>query len=218
MVGLSKFFTNFALVAEISTHINERYMDAISNKLTKEALGIYSSRLNASLNSTDNEIILVSHFGNINQPKTNSLLALFEQSILENGIKRKIMKRICSIMIENLQNISIHGATDKKGNQNAMIIMSKLDDQIKIVSGNLIHNEDVGVVDYKLGQINKLSPEEIRRLYIETLCNENFSQKGGAGLGFLTIAKKVIQPIEYRIDSINEELSYLITELNIQLS
>ena len=196
-------------------HIKDLQMENVSNKLKLEALGIYQGNLSSLLDASSNELVLLSHFGNLNQPKITSLINIVEQATLENGIKRRIMKRVCSVMIESLQNISIHGALDRKGNQNAMIILTFNGEEVKIITGNLIHNEDVGVVDYKLTQINKLSLEELRKLYIETLCNENFSQKGGAGLGFLTVAKKVALPIEYELVSIDENQSYFVNTLRI---
>ena len=110
-------------------------MNSISNKLQLDALEIYKGRLNAYLRKSPEEVVLFSHFGNIDASKVNTLINLVEQSLLENGVKRKIMKRICTVLIENLQNISIHGAMDKKGNQNAIVILSKGNDEIFITCG-----------------------------------------------------------------------------------
>ena len=198
-------------------HTKNLQMDAVSNKLKQDALEVYKASLIRSFEASPEQTVLFSHFGNLNQPKINSLIHIAEQLTLDNGIKRKIMKRVCSVLIENLQNISIHGAMDVKGNHHAMVILTFDGDYIRIHSGNLIHNDEISAVDFKLSEINKLSAEELRKLYIETLCNENFSDKGGAGLGLLTIAKKVDLPIEFNFTQIDEQQSYMNTVLKLSV-
>ncbi|MFT6185052.1 MAG: hypothetical protein ACJAYM_002582, partial [Flavobacteriales bacterium] len=50
-----------------------------------------------------------------------------------------------------------------------------------------------------------------RKLYIETLCNDSFNYKGGAGLGFLTIAKKSSKPMTYELISTESDLAFFST-------
>ncbi len=192
-------------------------MNYLSKEVANEIQGLYKQLYLDKLQGEQPEVILFSHFGELNQKKTEHILPLINELILENGIKRKIMKRISSVMVENLQNVAIHGAKDINGNQNSLLIVSRKEDSIRVTTGNVILDEDAAPLDFKLSNINKLNKEEVRRLYIETLCNEDFSIKGGAGLGLLTMAKKAVAPLEYTITPISHGHSYFIIQYDIKV-
>jgi hypothetical protein len=56
----------------------------------------------------------------------------------------------------------------------------------------------------------------LRKAYIETLCNGELSDKGGAGLGLLSLAKKASGPIEYRFDSQDNERELFTLIITVQ--
>lgn len=158
--------------------------------------------------------IIFSYQGAFSTKKVDSILELVEEGILESGGKRKIMKRICSVLIEVLQNGTVHSAKDNEGRSHNTLIVNSSKKHFQIIAGNLILNQEAESIRKKIEAMNKLSRSELRKLYIETLCNEEFSTKGGAGLGFLTMAKKSESPIEFSIDSINDSLSYFVLRLS----
>lgn len=201
-----------------SAHTNQDQMNYLSKEVANEIQELYKELYLDKLRGEKPEVILFSHFGELNQKKTEYILPLIKNLILENGIKRKIMKRISSVMVENLQNVAIHGTKDANGNQNSLLIVSRKENAIRVSTGNVILDEDKESLDFKLDNINKLSREEIRRLYIETLCNEDFSLKGGAGLGLLTMAKKAVAPLEYSITPIGHDHSYFVIQYDIKVS
>jgi len=157
--------------------------------------------------------IIFSYQGSFSTRKVDSTLELVEEGILESGGKRKIMKRICSVLIEVLQNGTVHSAKDKEGRPHNTLIVNSSPEHFQIIAGNLILNQEANPIRKKIEAMNKLSRSELRKLYIETLCNEEFSTKGGAGLGFLTMAKKSESPIQFSIDSLNDNLSYFVLRL-----
>lgn len=159
--------------------------------------------------------ILISHFGNFSEVKIGSLLKITEETILETGSKRQIMRRICSLLVEALQNISNHGAKDKNGMANSFLILEHSELSFTIRTGNLISADEIIPLEQKLNTINRLNENELRKVYIETLCNDNFNQKGGAGLGFLTMAKKISGPLDYQLINVNKKLAYFTLSLSI---
>lgn len=193
-------------------------MAAIS-KNAQQGINDQYHRLLSSAQLTDQiDKVLLSYSGGINQSRIDAILGLTESSIIDHGSKRKVMKRVCTILIECLQNISFHGTKDDNGEANCYITIRQNAENIFINTGNLILSEDANLLAYKLEELNKLSEAELRKLYIETLCNQNFSYKGGAGLGFLTIAKKAAQPIKYELQSLNEKFSYFSSEIVVARS
>lgn len=175
----------------------------------------YHAYLGWSPLKAEGERVLFTYSGEISQHHINTLLKATELAILDSGSKRKVMKRVCSILIECLQNVSLHGTKDGKGSSRSFVTILRNHDTFKLICGNLILQQDANLLSYKIDELNKLSPPELRKLYIETLCNQNFSYKGGAGLGLLTVAKKSGEPIQYNIVSIDEKFAFFISEVSV---
>ena len=72
-----------------------------------------------------------------------------ETAVLLEGSKRKVMKRICSVLIECLQNIAHHAARDQSGQQQSFALLSKHQGFYRLVTGNLILQQDANLIDYR---------------------------------------------------------------------
>ncbi|MGB0425224.1 MAG: DUF6272 family protein, partial [Flavobacteriales bacterium] len=131
----------------------------------------YHDLLQSRSNEGAPEMVLLSHFGAFNEPKILSLVKIVEQLVLESGSKRRIMKRVGSVLIEGLQNAMIHGAHDSDTSSNSFLIIKKDQSNFSITIGNLILAADANLIDYKISELNNLDQSELRKLYIETLCN-----------------------------------------------
>jgi hypothetical protein len=190
-------------------------MATVSDIRTKQVRALCYEVVKRSFAPSSERKLLFSHFGDFNASKTEHLIKVVESLALEEGAKRRIMRRLCSVMIESIQNIAMHGARDQDGRLQSFIAITKEDDAFQLTTGNLLLAEDVGLLEYKLDELNKLERPALRKEYIETLSNENFSYKGGAGLGFLTIAKKSHNPLSYKLSQLDETLAYFILEVKI---
>lgn len=193
-------------------------MSSISDYTLPDLAAVIEQLYVQNFEAEDPHKILFSYHGTLRPRKVDSILELAEASILETGGKRKTMKRICSVLIEVLQNSTVHSSKDKHGRAHNTIIINSSEQNFQLIAGNLIRNQEANPIRKKIEAMNKLSRSELRKLYIETLCNEEFSTKGGAGLGFLTMAKKCESPIEFSIDSITDELSYFVLKLSFNRS
>jgi hypothetical protein len=177
-------------------------MTTVSDNRTKQVRALCYEVVERSFAPSSTKKLLLSHFGEFTPKKTDNLIKVVEALALEEGAKRRIMRRLCSVMIESIQNISMHGARDSEGQQQSFLAITKEDDSFLLTTGNLLLAED-------------LERPALRKEYIETLSNENFSYKGGAGLGFLTIAKKSHNPLSYKLSQLDETLAYFILEVRI---
>lgn len=178
----------------------------------------YQTLLSAVVHSGENEVIVFSHFGDFTANKIEHTLRLIESSIVELGDKRQLMKRFASLLLELLQNISLHAARDKSGHMHSFLIVTRSKDAYKLMTGNLIMAEDIAFLKNRLEELNGMDKSTLRKLYIETLCNDEFSYKGGAGLGLLTVAKRADRKLEYHLDELSKNFGYfrLDATLNIE--
>jgi len=66
-----------------------------------------------------------------------------------------------------------------------------------------------------LERVNNLSKEELNQLYKQKIKEGRLSEKGGAGLGFIDIARKTGQKLVYSFLKIDEEKSFFVLTTTI---
>jgi len=143
-------------------------------------------------------------------------------SLTENGLKTeefKGQKKVFNVMVECLQNISKHSdSADGRKHENTgngIFLIANNDQELNIVTGNTLRKEKESVVSEKIDHINTLSKEELREYYKKMLKENTISNKGGAGLGFIDIARKTQNKLSYSFNKINDEYSFFILSAKI---
>lgn len=183
-------------------------MKSVASSQTDDLRAEYHGMIQRTLDKGSSEVLLFSHFGDFSQSKSDHILKLIEAAIIESGDKRKTMKRICGVLIEMIQNISLHGARMSDGHNHAYVVVSRQDEFYRLSTGNLVLNTDVEKLQKRMEELGQMDKSDLRRTYIETLCNDDFSIKGGAGLGLLTIAKRSDEELSYSIHRHDSLMSY----------
>jgi hypothetical protein len=188
-------------------------MTSITGQKLDALKDIYHDLVTRVIAVGDSATLLFSHFGDFDTAKVENTLKFIESSVLEIGDKRSTMKRVCGMLIELLQNISIHGARDSKGHMHSFLIVAKTGTEYKLYSGNLILSEMVEPMKSRMQQLVNMDETALRKLYIEILCNEEYSSQGGAGLGLVTIVKRAENQVNFDIDSIDEYFGFFRLEI-----
>jgi anti-sigma regulatory factor (Ser/Thr protein kinase) len=191
-------------------------MTTITGKTLEDIQTIYHQLVLGTLSADPKETLIFSHFGDFSQTKVDSTIKVIESALMEAGDKRQTMRKICSVLIEILQNTSLHAAKDGNNHMHGYLIISRSSNKYRILTGNLILSGDIKVLENRMKEITMMDKNAIRKLFIETLCNEDFSYKGGAGLGLLTIAKRALEEIQYSITTINETFGYFQMEITME--
>jgi glycosylphosphatidylinositol transamidase (GPIT) subunit GPI8 len=139
-----------------------------------------------------NNIILV-YEGEFTQEITKSVLAMAERNMDSIGEESGIKRKVFNVMVECLQNIVKHGEdlASKKDANTAIFMIGKHKDSYIITSGNPIKDDHVDSMRKRLDKINSLDKEGLKSLYKElSKCGSGLTDKGGAGLGFVDMARK----------------------------
>ena len=108
------------------------------------------------------------------------LLALAEKSSSAAG-GRSLMKRIGNVLIECLQNVMRHGLIEENGFTQLYLTLESTPVGFQVQCGNMVDTEMRSLLSNRLSEINGMEEEVLRKTYIETLCNGELSNKGGAG-------------------------------------
>ena len=158
-----------------------------------------------------NNIILV-YEGEFTQEITKSVLAMAERNMDSIGEESGIKRKVFNVMVECLQNIVKHGEdyiSGEKQINTAIFMIGKHQDSYIITSGNPIRNEMIDSLKNRLDQINSLDKEGLKALYKDIIKSESgLTHKGGAGLGFVDMARKSGQKLEYGFEPLDSVHSF----------
>ncbi len=154
------------------------------------------------------EVNLV-YVGGVTSEVTRNFTIMTEENLLRHAESSPVQRKVFNVMVETLQNISRHAdlvTQDPEEIRRGIIIISHSEEAYSIVTGNLIRTEKVGRVRGKLDSINAMSREELTAAYKKQIQEGSISESGGAGLGFIDVAKKSGNKIDYRFLELSDEL------------
>lgn len=162
--------------------------------------------------------VLLAYDGVLNVDTISRLETEVEGKVTALQIPKGPLKKIFFISVEALQNMLIHGGKDEMGHQHNYFILSKNHTKVEIITSNLVPN---GTIERLKGDVERLNsfndPAELKNYYMEHLEKNEISDKGGAGLGFITIAMKSGNKLGYEFDKISDKLSLFLLKSTVNL-
>lgn len=125
------------------------------------------------------------------------------------------VQKVFSILVEQMQNI-VRYSTDRRDAtpQDEEIAYGRIivgideDGTYYVSSGNRIHASDGQKLHSKIAPIQEMTQDELRVLYKEMRKKGPDSDSKGAGLGFIEMARKSSDRLNYSIESIDDRSSY----------
>ncbi len=161
-----------------------------------------------------NNNINLAYEGEMTHQITKAFTSLTESSMAKDEDDNAVQKRVFHVMVECLQNVSKHAGnrnniiTSKDGR--GIFMISKGESEYNVTTGNVIGNDKIPKLREMLENINSLDKMGLKKLYKQQMRDGRLSDKGGAGLGFIDIARKTGQKLIYSFLSINEERSFFV--------
>jgi len=154
--------------------------------------------------SMEREDIILSFKGDITKELLSSVYQIVEARIETDNEDPKKKKKFFHVLVECLQNMYNHmesvqdiSGTDEHTGSAIFVIGRTASGGYRINTGNFILNENAGILKDRIDKINAMNPQELKAYYLERLGATEFSEKGGAGLGIIDIARKSGNKIEY---------------------
>ncbi|QHT67974.1 hypothetical protein GXP67_15655 [Rhodocytophaga rosea] len=164
------------------------------------------------------EKLILVYEGEFTQEITKSVLSMAERNMDSVGEESNIKRKVFNVMVECLQNICKHAddvIIEENVKNTAIFMIGKHENEYIITSGNPIGNDKVPGLNNKLQQINGLDKEGLKALYKDIIKNGDLSDKGGAGLGFVDMARKSGQKLEFDFQPINDKVSFFALKTTI---
>jgi len=150
---------------------------------------------------------------------TESILSLTEAKFTHDRDAAKIKKKISFVMIECLQNITRHqdSPNDSKIKDSGMFVLQRTRNKVIVTTGNIILNDKISDLEGHLLKIRDLNQDELKIYYQEVLSNGIISEKGGAGLGLIAMARRTNGKIDFKFKNIDETYSYFYLQNAMEL-
>lgn len=158
--------------------------------------------------------------GKFTKTITANLLSLTETYLGKDEDTSKLKKKIYFVMVECLQNITKHQdkIRDIIGDESGILVLQKQNNKYYITTGNIIENENIPKLEELLEKVNSMNPKDLKIFYQEMLVKGEISEKGGAGLGLIAMARKTKNKLLYDFQNVNAKFSYFYLRTEMPLS
>lgn len=128
----------------------------------------------------------------------------------EYGIPFQTYKRIITVMIEALENICKYKDTyndfvESRQEYLPSFELAKTDGMIRLKTSNPVRRHDIENIRMSIELVNQQERDDLNEMYVSVMDNGRFSSKGGAGLGFIEMARTSRNQLEYDFQEVTEQ-------------
>ena len=141
------------------------------------------------------------------------LLSEFKLVAEDHELSFKTYKRMISIMIEALENVSKYSDNVKCNGKSTSpgfcpsCQINCNDSNIELITRSPVKKKDVAPLRTRIDNVNKHDKEELKELYKTIITDGEFTPDGGAGLGFIELAKTTGNKLEYAFETLSRDYS-----------
>jgi hypothetical protein len=163
--------------------------------------------------------LILTYQGEFTQDITKSVLTMAERNLESRGEQSTVKRKVFNVMVECLQNIVKHSYKGENILDKAIFIIGQVDETYEIATGNFIKEVEIQALSDKIEEVNNLDKAGLKTLYKEIIKDKNgLSERGGAGLGLVDMARKSGHKIEYSFNEYDSEHSFFSLKTRISRS
>ncbi|HDP75609.1 MAG TPA: hypothetical protein ENN49_07035 [Bacteroidales bacterium] len=162
--------------------------------------------------------VLINHYGPLSYEEIGFLLNKMTSLLERYNFGITIRKKVYSAMVESLENIYKHQDIIRDSNNyQPKFSLTLENDKIDLSCSNSLLKAKVVPLKERLEKVNQLDKVGLKEFYKEVILRGNVTQKGGAGLGIINIAKVTENKLEFTFDDIDEQYTYFTLRIKVSL-
>ncbi len=155
---------------------------------------------------------ILSYQGPLSFSTIDRLLSEFKYAAQDHDISFKTYKKMISVMIEALENVTKYSQKlpckdERSPGFCPSCRISCNDSVIEMETKNPVKMQEVQPLRKRIDKVNSQDSIALKELYKNTITNGKFSATGGAGLGFIEMAKTTGSKLEYTFENLSKEYS-----------
>lgn len=166
----------------------------------------------------------VVYLGNVTQSTIESITDMISEDLNTRHENRRVTKRVYHVMMESLQNICKHADSQSDEESNSLedglvkqgiFLIGHDEKEYFITTGNNIEIKSAMALRDVMDKINALDSDGIKQMYRDAMEDSEIGETGGAGLGFIDIAKKTGTQYEYYFEPDSETSCFFILTMRV---
>ena len=162
------------------------------------------------------EGVILYFSGPVSQVVVESIAELMRSKMRAEDAGMGSVQRVFAVLVEQMQNIVRYSSerhVDNPEHQGEMahgqvVVGRERDGRFFVACGNKILTEDGCVLSEQIQKLQSMNPDELKAYYKERRKKPDLSSAKGAGLGFVEMARKASQPLDYDIVPVDNCVSF----------
>ncbi len=182
----------------------------------KLTVGFIKSVLNIYDEMTENGISIV-YLGGFHHQITKMFTRMAEEDMGRKDEQKSTIRKVYSVMVETLQNITKHSdeIIDKFHIGKGLFLIGQKDDIYYVITANKVTLQKKKYLEQTIKEVNQSSRDELKMMYKKQITEGCISEKGGAGLGLIEVAKRTRNKLVYQFLPLDDENEFFILKAEI---
>jgi len=179
-------------------------------------VGFVKSVLNVYDEMSENGISIV-YLGEFHHQITKMFTSMAEDDMDRKDEEKSTIRKVYSVMVETLQNMSKHSdeITDRYNIGKGLFMIGKKNDTYYIITSNKVTNSKKIDLEKAVIEVNAASRDELKEMYKKQITEGRISDKGGAGLGLIEIARRTRNKLVYQFLPFDENTQFFLLKVEI---
>jgi len=148
-------------------------------------------------------VVVFEHRGALDHVMVEYLLETVETASLASDDTKPVRKGLINVLLEALENLCRHVHEADRDTSFARLVKTPV--RYTLLIGNAVPAATAAVLHQRVDILNEMDNDDLKQHYLGLLVQEGRTANGGAGLGLVTIARKVDRPILVRTIPIDEQ-------------
>ncbi len=184
---------------------------------TSHSLNFIKSVLSVYDEMVTNGFSLV-YLGEFNHQIMKMFTSMTETNMVKSKEEKSVQRKVFHVMVEILQNMTKHSDEYKEEEQlgNGLFIVGKREESYVIITANKITGDKIDDLKKSIDHINSLGKDELKNLYKKQMRFGVLSEKGGAGLGLIDIARKTGEKLTYQFLPLDDEYFFFLLQVKVK--
>ncbi len=179
-------------------------------------VGFVKSVLNVYDEMSENGISIV-YLGEFHHQITKMFTSMAEDDMDRKDEEKSTIRKVYSVMVETLQNMAKHSdeITDRYNIGKGLFMIGKKNDTYYIITSNKVTNSKKIDLEKAVIEVNAASRDELKEMYKKQITEGRISDKGGAGLGLIEIARRTRNKLVYQFLPFDENTQFFLLKVEI---
>jgi hypothetical protein len=159
--------------------------------------------------------LLWEHTGTFARADLDVALHRVEHVSVDHSDATAVRKRLISVLVEGMENILVHAGKDLAALCAVLVLRTRSDYRLVLI--NPVPLATAALLQHRIDFLNEMDEVGLKEHYLKLLANRERTERGGAGLGLLTMARRSQRPMRVRCNPFSETEALFALELAVPL-